>query len=262
MKRRIDVYLFEQGIAPSREKARLLVIAGAVHVNGTPCTKPSFIVPDGAKVAVKGADEFVSRGGKKLQKAIASFGIVLNGINAVDIGASTGGFTDCMLKNGASFVYAVDVGYGQLAWRLRQDERVCVMERQNARYLTRDLFEKPVQFASIDVSFISLKLILPALMQVMTPPYTIVSLIKPQFEAGRGSIGKKGVVRDKAVHIAVIGDIISFAQYSGLSVCGLDYSPIKGPQGNIEYLLCLRDSGVSAEFITDHIVNMAHEGAE
>ena len=262
MKKRIDVYLFEKGFAPSREKARLYVMAGAVHMNGVLCSKPSSIVPEGAEVTVKQSEEFVSRGGRKLQKAVNSFGIMLDGLNAVDIGASTGGFTDCMLRSGAAFVYAVDVGYGQLAWRLRQDERVRVMERQNARYLTRDMFDKPVHFASIDVSFISLKLILPALMQVLLPPYTIIALIKPQFEAGRGSVGKKGVVRDQAVHVSVIEDIINFAKNSGLCVCGLDYSPIKGPGGNIEYLICLRDSGASVEYDVEKIVLRSHESAE
>ncbi len=262
MKKRIDVYLFENGLAPSREKARLLVMAGSVFVNGTLCSKPSFQITEGAKVYVKQADAFVSRGGKKLLKALEAFGLQLNDVTAIDIGASTGGFTDCMLKNGAAFVYAVDVGYGQLAWNLRQDSRVGVMERQNARHLKRGMFERPASFAAIDVSFISLKLILPAVAAVLHPPFTIVALIKPQFEAGRESVGKKGVVREKAVHKAVIEDVIKSARETGLKLCGLDYSPIKGPEGNIEYLVCLRDSGEDMQPDTDSAVNAAHQHAE
>lgn len=261
MKKRIDVYLHENGLAQSREKARLLVMAGAVLVNGVPCGKPSFMVPEDASVTVKKTEEFVSRGGKKLQKALHAFDIRLEGITAIDVGASTGGFTDCMLKNGAAFVYAVDVGYGQLAWSLRQDSRVKVMERQNARHLEPSMFDKPAQFASIDVSFISLKLILPAVVHVLKAPFTIVALIKPQFEAGRGSVGKKGVVRDKAVHIEVISGVLEFAKSIGLCVSGLDFSPIKGPEGNIEYLVCLRDCGTATEIHIDKTVDEAHQSA-
>ena len=178
-KTRIDIYLVERGLAESREKARALIIAGVVALDGKRCDKPAALVGPGQEVSVQQPDAFVSRGGKKLQKAIESFNLDLTGAICIDVGASTGGFTDCMLKNGAAYVYAVDVGYGQLAWQLRQDERVCVMERQNARYLEKEMFDKPVSFASIDVSFISLKLILPALQRVLTPPYTISALIKP-----------------------------------------------------------------------------------
>ena len=258
-KTRIDIHLVERGLAESREKARALIIAGVVTLDGKRCDKPAALVGPEQEVNVQQPDAFVSRGGKKLQKAIESFNLDLTGAICIDVGASTGGFTDCMLKNGAAYVYAVDVGYGQLAWQLRQDERVCVMERQNARYLEKEMFDKPVSFASIDVSFISLKLILPALQRVLTPPYTISALIKPQFEAGRERVGKKGVVRDKAVHIDVIGDILGFARESGLVVCGLDFSPIRGPEGNIEYLVCLKDSGYSAELHADQVVENAHE---
>ena len=167
-----------------------------------------------------------------------------------------------MLKNGAAFVYAVDVGYGQLAWQLRQDERVRVMERQNARYLEKEMFDKPASFASIDVSFISLKLILPAVVRVLAPPFTISALIKPQFEAGRERVGKKGVVRDKAVHIDVIEGIVAFAEEMGLVVCGLDFSPIRGPEGNIEYLVCLQDSGQPAAINASQVVEDAHRNAQ
>ena len=192
---RIDVYLHEKGLAPSREKAKAYVFAGLVYVDGKRCDKPSAAVSEEQSIELRGGEEFVSRGGKKLQKAIESFGIDLGGRTCIDVGASTGGFSDCMLQNGAGYVYAVDVGYGQFAWKLRNDRRVCVMERTNARYLEKQMFEKDISFASIDVSFISLKLIIPALMKVLTPPYKITALIKPQFEAGRQNVGKKGVVR-------------------------------------------------------------------
>jgi 23S rRNA (cytidine1920-2'-O)/16S rRNA (cytidine1409-2'-O)-methyltransferase len=260
-KTRIDVYLVERGHAESREKARSLVMAGVVLVDGRVCDKPGILINEKQSVSVRISEEFVSRGGKKLQKALDSFGIDIFGKVAIDVGASTGGFTDCMLRSGAAYVYAVDVGYGQLAWRLRQDQRVCVMERQNARYLEPDMFDRPICFASIDVSFISLKLILPSVMRVMTAPYTIAALIKPQFEAGRERVGKKGVVREKSVHIDVIGHILSFAQGLGLAVCGLDYSPIRGPEGNIEYLACLKDGGVSLPINIIQVVESAHAHA-
>lgn len=260
-KTRIDVYLHEAGLADSREKARALVMAGAVSIDSKVCAKASATVTEGQQVAVKSGESFASRGGKKLQKAVEAFGIELNGVTAIDVGASTGGFTDCMLKNGAAFVYAVDVGYGQLAWRLRQDARVHVMERCNARYLEPSMFDKPIGFAGIDVSFISLRLILPAVQRILTPPYVIAALIKPQFEAGRGLVGKKGVVRDKQVHADVIRGMLRFAEGSELCVCGLDYSPIKGPEGNIEYLACFRDGGEALPPDVDTVVAAAHEGA-
>ncbi len=261
-KKRIDVYLYENGLAESREKARALIMAGEVSIDGRVCSKASATVTSENNVEVKQNNAFVSRGGKKLQKAIESFGLDLQGVTAIDVGASTGGFTDCMLRSGAAYVYAVDVGYGQLAWQLRQDSRVCVMERQNARHLEPQMFTKPVGFASIDVSFISLKLILPALAKILTPPYTITALIKPQFEAGRENVGKKGVVRDKNVHADVIRSVLDFAAQMGLCVCGLDYSPIRGPEGNIEYLACFRDSGNAVVPDILAVVNAAHENAE
>lgn len=261
-KTRIDIYLYENGLAESREKARALIMAGEVSIDGNMCSKASATVTSKNDVTVKQNDAFVSRGGKKLQKAVDSFGLDLNGVTAIDVGASTGGFTDCMLRSGAAYVYAVDVGYGQLAWRLRQDSRVCVMERQNARYLKPEMFDKPISFASIDVSFISLKLILPALANILTPPYTIAALIKPQFEAGRDNVGKKGVVRDKNVHADVIRGVLDFAAERGLVVCGLEYSPIKGPEGNIEYLACFRDSGDEITPDIMGVVDAAHEGTD
>jgi len=261
-KKRIDVYLYENGMAESREKARALIIAGEVSIDGRVCSKASTTVTSEQDVTVKLNDAFVSRGGKKLQKAIDSFKLDLRGVTAIDVGASTGGFTDCMLRSGAVYVYAVDVGYGQLAWRLRQDSRVCVMERQNARYLEPEMFDRPVGFASIDVSFISLKLIIPALLKILTPPFTIAALIKPQFEAGRDNVGKKGVVRDKNVHADVIRGVLNFAEETGLVICGLDYSPIRGPEGNIEYLACFRDSGDKTTPDIMRVVDAAHEGAD
>jgi len=260
-KKRIDIYLFEKGLAPSREKAKAYVMAGYVFADGKRVDKPSATVEPGSEVTLKHADDFVSRGGKKLEKALEVFEIDLSGKTAIDVGASTGGFTDCMLKRGAAFVYAVDVGYGQLAWNLRNDERVCVMERTNARYLEREMFDREINFAGIDVAFISIKLILPALQRVMTAPYTIAALIKPQFEAGRDSVGKKGVVRDKQTHINVIEDLVGFAKETGFSIFGLDFSPIKGPEGNIEYLLYLSDSGESAEIDAAAVVSAAHISA-
>ncbi|HEX3073840.1 MAG TPA: TlyA family RNA methyltransferase [Ignavibacteriales bacterium] len=260
-KKRIDVYLFEQGIADSREKAKALIIAGEVYVDGQRCDKPSSTLGEGQSITVRKAHDYVSRGGKKLEKAIKSFDIDLKDKVAIDVGASTGGFTDCMLQNGAKYVYAVDVGHGQLAWSLRQDSRVCVMEHTNARYLTQDMFDRDIAFASIDVSFISLKLILPSLKNVLTAPYSIAALIKPQFEAGKDKVGKKGVVRDKDVHIDVISEVLSFAQGIGLSLYGLTYSPIKGPEGNIEYLAYFKSEGESISADIDNVVQEAHLNA-
>jgi 23S rRNA (cytidine1920-2'-O)/16S rRNA (cytidine1409-2'-O)-methyltransferase len=257
-KQRIDVYLTENGLAESREKARALIIAGAVTLGGQVVSKPAAIVSEGQQVDVRGGEDFVSRGGQKLLKALEEFRIDLADKVCIDVGASTGGFTDCMLQRGAAYVYAVDVGYGQLAWRLRQDDRVAVMERCNARYLTPDMFDKPASFASADVSFISLKLILPAFMRVLKAPYAIVALIKPQFEAGRDKVGKHGVVREAATHIEVIERVLCTAKGMGFGVCGLTYSPIKGPQGNIEYLAHLSGGGEEGAPDITGVVEAAH----
>ncbi len=235
-KKRLDVYLFENGLSESREKARALVIAGAVLLDGQVCSKPAATVAEGQQVSVRGGEDFVSRGGQKLEKAFQAFGIDVADKVCIDVGASTGGFTDCMLQRGAAHVYSVDVGYGQLAWRLRQDSRVTVMERCNARYMEPSMFVRPACFASVDVSFISLKLILPALTRVLAPPYAVAALIKPQFEAGRGKVGKHGVVRDADTHAEVVQSVLEAARGMGLAVRGLTFSPVKGPQGNIEYL--------------------------
>ena len=233
-KRRLDLYLVENRLCHSREKAKALIIAGSVRVDGSVIRTPSTNVRPGQIVSVDQPAPYVSRGGLKLERAVDVFGLRLENAVCADVGASTGGFTDCMLQNGAQRVYAIDVGYGQLAWKLRTDPRVHPMERTNARYLEN--LGEPVDFVSIDVSFISLLLILPAVLRLVNEKGEIVALIKPQFEAGRASVGKKGVVKDPQVHEDVIRTVLDGARGMGLHVLGLTYSPIKGPNGNIEYL--------------------------
>ena len=236
-KKRLDILLYEKGLADSRQKAQAVIMAGEVFVNGRRAAKAGEPVAEDATLEVRGNTlRYVSRGGLKLEKAIASFPITLAGKTAADIGASTGGFTDCMLQNGAAKVYAVDVGYGQLAWQLRSDSRVVCLERTNARYLTREQIPDELDFASVDVSFISLRLILPALRGLLSPQGEAVCLVKPQFEAGRELIGKKGVVRDPAVHLAVLEQFLDHAAQAGFTVRGMTFSPIRGPEGNLEYL--------------------------
>lgn len=236
-KKRLDVLLFERGILESRQKAQSIIMAGQVFVDGKRVDKAGASVADDAKIEVKGHTlAYVSRGGLKLKKALDSFEIELNGVTAIDAGASTGGFTDCMLSRGAEKVYAVDVGYGQLAWSLRNDSRVVCMERTNVRYLTPEDIPEPLDFATIDVSFISLKLVLPAIRSLLKDTGEIVCLIKPQFEAGKEKVGKKGVVRDKTVHLEVLEQFLSYAAENRLFVKGITFSPIRGPEGNIEYL--------------------------
>lgn len=257
MKKRIDVLLFERGLAPSREKARTLIMAGSVYVNNQKFDKPGDTVSDDAEIEVRGSTlKYVSRGGLKLEKAMHLFPIDLNGKICMDIGASTGGFTDCMLQNSAQKVYSVDVGYGQLAWQLRQDPRVVNLERTNARYLTREQVPEEIDFFSVDVSFISLRIILPAVRPLLRDGGQAVCLIKPQFEAGREKVGKKGVVRDRAVHEEVVETICRFALENGYSVLGLTFSPVKGPEGNIEYLVYLEksDAPVHTADCTPHSV--------
>ena len=236
-KKRLDVLLTEQGLAESRQKAQATIMAGIVYVNGQKVDKAGTPVDEAASIEVRGKTlQYVSRGGLKLAKAMSTFPITLTDKIAADIGASTGGFTDCMLQNGAQKVYAVDVGYGQLAWSLRSDPRVVCLERTNARYLTTEQIPEPLNFASIDVSFISLKLILPALRPLMAEGGEVACLVKPQFEAGREKVGKKGVVRDPAVHLEVLEHFLEHAAQANFYVAGLTYSPIRGPEGNIEYL--------------------------
>ena len=242
-KRRLDTAVFEEGYCESREKAKALIMAGVVYVNNQKADKPGFTLKPDDRLEVRGNPlKYVSRGGLKLEKAMKVFSVSLKDAVCADIGASTGGFTDCMLQNGAKRVYSIDVGYGQLAWKLRTDARVVNLERTNFRYVTKEQIPVALDMASVDVSFISLKKILPALKPLLKPDGHVVCLIKPQFEAGRENVGKKGVVRDPFVHCEVIESITSFAVEEGYSVLGLDYSPIKGPEGNIEYLCFLKKS--------------------
>ena len=240
-KTRLDVLLVEQGLQESRQKAQATIMSGLVFVGGQRVDKPGTAVAEDAQIEVRGGTlAYVSRGGLKLEKAMTHFGVRLERKVCMDVGASTGGFTDCMLQNGAKKVYSVDVGHGQLAWKLRQDERVVCMEKTNFRYLTRDQIADDLDFASVDVSFISLtKILLPA-WRLLKCGGQMVCLIKPQFEAGREKVGKKGVVRDPAVHREVIAKVMDFAALLHFSVLGLTWSPIKGPEGNIEYLIFIQ----------------------
>ena len=258
---RLDVFLTEQGLAPSREKAKAYIMAGIVYVNNQKSDKAGAIISDEDTVEIRGKKmPYVSRGGLKLEKAVSSFNLDLSGKICMDAGASTGGFTDCMLKNGATKVYSVDVGYGQLAWELRTDERVVNLERTNVRYITEEQVPEKVSFISADLSFISLKLVLPVLKNFLEDNGQIVCLIKPQFEAGREKVGKKGVVRDKSVHEEVISEIYNFAKSIGLYPNGLDFSPVRGPEGNIEYLILLSfsDEILLQEDIVPEVVNKSH----
>ncbi len=241
MKKRLDILLFEKGFSESRERAKALIMAGLVYIDNQKCDKAGAFFDEQVQFEVRGnALKYVSRGGLKLEKAIEAFSIDLSGKTCMDIGASTGGFTDCMLQNGAKKVYSVDVGYGQLAWKLRTDERVVNLERTNARNLTRAEIPEGIDFASIDVSFISLTIILKAVYDLLKEDAELGCLIKPQFEAGREKVGKRGVVRDKAVHVEVVKKIVGFALANGYSPLDLTYSPVKGPEGNIEYLIHLK----------------------
>lgn len=241
MKERLDVLLVKRGLAESREKAKAVIMTGNVFVDGQREDKAGQTFPDTAQIIVKGKKmKYVSRGGYKLERAMESFPIDLISKVCMDVGSSTGGFTDCMLQNGAKLVYAIDVGTNQLAWKLRQDERVVSMEKTNIRYVTPEDIGEAVDFVSIDVAFISLTKVLPAVISLMKEGAQIVCLIKPQFEAGREKVGKKGVVREPAIHIEVIEQITAFAEEMGFSILGLDHSPIRGPEGNIEYLLYMK----------------------
>lgn len=243
MKERLDVLLVSQGLAASREKAKAIIMSGNVLVNGQREDKAGTMIDVKAEITVKGGQlKYVSRGGLKLEKAMSHFDLTLEGKVCMDVGASTGGFTDCMLQNGAVKVYAVDVGYGQLAWSLRTDERVVNMERTNIRYVTPEDLAEPIEFFSVDVSFISLHHIFPVAQRITTPDAMGVCLVKPQFEAGREKVGKNGVVRDPAVHREVLHNAMSYAAENGFVVRGLDYSPVKGPEGNIEYLMFVQKS--------------------
>lgn len=256
---RLDARIFELGLTESREKAKAFIMAGQVYVNGMKATKAGVTVSEKDIIEVRGSSEFVSRGGHKLKKAMSVFPISLKDKICMDVGASTGGFTDCMLQNGAVKVYSVDVGYGQLAWKLRSDPRVVNLERTNIRYVTEEQIPDKINFASVDVSFISLCLVLPAIYPILSDDGECVCLIKPQFEAGREKVGKKGVVRDKNVHSEVIEKIYNFAIETGFSVAGLDFSPIKGPEGNIEYLIYLKKQEETNAIVDiDAVVDNSH----
>lgn len=242
-KTRLDVLLVERGLEQTRQRAQAMIMSGLVFVDGQRVDKAGTAVPNDAQIEVRGNTlRYVSRGGLKLEKAMTTFGLKLDGCICADIGASTGGFTDCMLQNGAVKVYAVDVGYGQLAWSLRTDARVVNMERTNIRYVTPEDLAEPIEFFSVDVSFISLHHIFPVAQRITTPDAMGVCLVKPQFEAGREKVGKNGVVRDPAVHREVLHNAMSYAAENGFVVRGLDYSPVKGPEGNIEYLMFVQKS--------------------
>ena len=260
-KARLDQLIFERGFTDSRERAKTTIMSGLVFVNGQRADKPGMPVPPDAQIEVRGdALPFVSRGGYKLDKALKVFPIDPAGKICIDCGASTGGFTDVLLQHGAAKVYAVDVGYGQLAWKLRSDERVVNLERTNLRYVTQEQIPETLDLAVMDVSFISVRLVLPAVSQLLKDGADLVCLIKPQFEAGREEVGKKGVVRDKAVHRAVVQGILDFAPTVGLSVLGLDYSPIKGPEGNIEYIChMVNRAGLDVAVDVDSVVARSHE---
>ena len=248
-KTRLDILLTERGLAPSRERAKALVMAGIVYAGGVKIEKAGDMVASDAVIEVRGEDiPYVSRGGLKLQKAITAHNLDLTGAVCADIGASTGGFTDCMLQHGARRVYAVDVGYGQLAWKLRTDERVVNLERTNIRYVTEEQIPEPLDFGSIDVSFISLTLVLPVLYRLLRDGGEGVCLVKPQFEAGKGKVGKKGVVREPEIHLEVLKKIFAFCGEIGFCVKGIHFSPIKGPEGNIEYLFYFKKSPEPSAF--------------
>lgn len=262
MKKRLDVLVYEKGFCESREKAKAIIMSGKVYVDNQKADKCGTQYDEKCKIEVRGETlKYVSRGGLKLEKAMENFDLSLDGKVTMDIGASTGGFTDCMLQNGAIKVYSIDVGYGQLAWKLRSDSRVVNMERTNFRNVTEEQISDKIQFFSIDVSFISLKLLLPVARKLLAEDGEAVCLIKPQFEAGRENVGKKGVVRDPQVHKAVVKDIVDFCLNNGYSVLNLDFSPVKGPEGNIEYLVHLKKSEnpmLLTDTNPDELVELSH----
>jgi len=260
MKQRLDVLLTEKNFFDNRTRAKAMIMAGKILVNGQKIDKAGTLIPIDADIRILGEEmPFVSRGGLKLQKALDVFKIVLSGKIAADVGASTGGFTDCMLQHGAKKVYAIDVGYGQLACKLRSNVQVVNMERTNIRNVTRQDFYDELDFISIDVSFISLEKVLPVVYDLLKDSGEVVALIKPQFEAGREFVGKRGVVRDKKIHAAVIERILNFAASVGFGILGLNFSPVKGPEGNIEYLVHLAKNFSSTDVEILSVVNLAHE---
>lgn len=263
MKKRLDVILFERGFFDSREKAKIAIMEGTVFVDNQKSDKPGTSYDEECKIEVRNNKlKYVSRGGLKLEKALDVFHINLEGTISVDVGASTGGFTDCMLQNGCKKVYSVDVGYGQLDWKLRNDSRVVNLERTNIRYIDESLIKDEIDFFSVDVSFISLKIVLSVIRRIIKDGAMGVCLIKPQFEAGREKVGKKGVVRDKEVHKEVVNSICEFCVNNGFAVLSIDYSPVKGPEGNIEYLMLVKKSEnayIDEPVDVDNVVECSHE---
>ncbi|AVQ46861.1 TlyA family RNA methyltransferase [Clostridium botulinum] len=262
-KERLDLLLIKKGIFQSRERAKASIMAGEIFIDGNRVDKCGEKIKESANIEFRGEKlPYVSRGGLKLEKSIKNFGIDLNEKVCLDIGASTGGFTDCMLQNGAKKVFSIDVGYGQFAWKLRVDPRVVCMERTNVRYVTSEELGEKANFASIDVSFISLTLVIPVVKDLLDEKGEIMALIKPQFEAGREKVGKKGVVRESSTHKEVVDKIVQFAKKLDLNILNLDFSPIKGPEGNIEYLIYMtKNKGINSDFqedYIDYIVNKAH----
>lgn len=266
MKKRLDILVCEKGLAESREKARAVIMAGQIYVDNQKADKCGDCYEEDSEIEFRGqALKYVSRGGLKLEKAMEEFGLDLKDKICMDIGASTGGFTDCMLQNGAKKVYSIDVGYGQLAWKLRNDSRVVNLERTNMRKVTREEVPDVIDFFSMDVSFISIKLLLPVARELMGDKGEAVCLIKPQFEAGRGKVGKKGVVRDSKVHVDVVKDIYAFCLANGFDVLHTDFSPIKGPQGNIEYLIHIRKSDSPLDMANtdpEKLVELSHNSLD
>ena len=262
MKKRLGILVYEKGFTDSREKAKAIIMSGQVYVDNQKADKCGTSYDENVKIEVRGnTQKYVSRGGLKLEKAIDNFDFDLKDKITMDIGASTGGFTDCMLQNGAVKVYAVDVGYGQLAWSLRTDERGVNMERTNIRNVTLDQLAEPIEFFSVDVSFISLHHIFPVAQAITTPDAMGVCLVKPQFEAGREKVGKNGVVRDPATHREVLHNAMGYAAANGFKVCGLDFSPVKGPEGNIEYLMFVQKSdepGALDDSVAEQVVVSSH----
>ena len=261
MKQRLDVFLTENNFAETRSRAQGIIMAGEVYINDQKADKAGMQITGEECIEVRSkSQKYVSRGGLKLAKALEVFGVNLTGLTCMDIGASTGGFTDCMLQNGAARVFAVDVGYGQLAWKLRNDARVVNLERTNIRNVTFGQIGESVDFITVDVSFISLELVLPVAYELMKENASAVCLIKPQFEAGRELVGKRGVVRDKKVHKDVINEVILFTKAQKFGIMGLDFSPVKGPEGNIEYLLYVKKNAESIDNIdVDGVVDASHE---
>lgn len=259
-KKRLDVLLFEKGLCPSRERAKTAIMEGIVYIAGQKAGKAGDMVDENAELEVRGNENaFVSRGGKKIEKALDYFNIDPAGLVVMDVGASTGGFTDCLLRRGADYVYSIDVGYGQLAWSLRQDARVKCMERTNIRYVTPDMLDRTPSLCVIDVSFISLRLVLPVVSGLLTGDGRVACLIKPQFEAGKGKVGKKGVVREPAIHLEVLEQFVENAHAAGFAVRDVTFSPIKGPEGNIEFLSYLFKQGEDSVPDLRMVVQQAHD---